>query len=445
MHRRTFLERSVALAATAAVPTTVLAGFTSAAAAPDRAPFGRSAHLVGSLHEHTAYSDGQIGSRPADAFAAARANGRDWCICTDHSDTFLVPLSVNGDCTTPASLASCVIADDTNPADSLRKWQATRDQADAATRDGFVAARGFEWTSDRFGHLTVLFGARQTGAKTDGGYVAMETFWSWFARSERLGGGADALMTFCHPGDKQLSASDPGRNWNDFAYVPGADDRVVGIELYNSKDYEAGEGHYYSRALDKGWHVGAVAAEDSHYGGWGDADRPKTVALTGDRSVTGLRAAMLARRTYALRTADAGPLSLVADGRHAMGSRVLGRPHRTVRLEAAAGPAARRLEIVTNSRAVVAASRDGGRRVAVDVPVTADERWYFVQALGADGAPVAYSSPIWIRGATAAEPAATPAPGLRRRRSSARFVASPMIMDPGAAGLCTRCAPPMGA
>ena len=59
----------------------------------------------------------------------------------------------------------------------------------------------------------------------------MNTFYSWLTRS-------DGIATFNHPGDKSLSTDDPGFNWNDFAYVPAADDQMVGIEVYNSaKDY----------------------------------------------------------------------------------------------------------------------------------------------------------------------------------------------------------------
>ena len=48
---------------------------------------------------------------------------------------------------------ACVLADPVNPADSFRKCEAAQEQAAAATGASFAAFRGFEWTSDRFGHI----------------------------------------------------------------------------------------------------------------------------------------------------------------------------------------------------------------------------------------------------------------------------------------------------
>src|SRR5262249_12085531 len=156
------------------------------------------------------------------------------------------------------SQAGCAIADTTKPLDAFRKWDATGEQAAAATTKTFTAVRGFEWTSDRFGHINVYFSSDYTNAKTDGGYADMSTFYGWLERSDGIG-------TFNHPGDKKLSTSDPGYNFNDFAHVPAADDQMVGIEVYNSaSDFATPGAHggpaegWYAHALDKGWHVGAI-------------------------------------------------------------------------------------------------------------------------------------------------------------------------------------------
>src|SRR5262249_21085511 len=157
----------------------------------------------------------------------------------------------------PTVTAECAVADQVNPADSFRKWDATAEQAKQVMDEhpGFSAFRGFEWSSNRFGHISVYYSTNWTGAYQDGGFVDMDTFWSWFTRPASLGGGSDGLGVFNHPGAKSIDGV-PGLNWNDFEYVPAADERMVGIETFNDKqEYGAAGGPYpegsYAHALDK--------------------------------------------------------------------------------------------------------------------------------------------------------------------------------------------------
>jgi hypothetical protein len=327
-----------------------------------------AAELVGSLHEHSGYSDGWPTSTPATFYASGRAHGLDFMGGSDHSDNTALPFSTSQYCVDDPTQAGCAIA-------GLNKWADTETQARAASTSTFTAFRGFEWTSDRFGHINVYFSRGYTNAKIDGGYVDMSTFYGWLTRS-------DGIATFNHPGDKKLSSDDPGYDWNDFAYVPAADDQMVGVEVYNSaKDF----GSFYPHALDKGWHVGAVGAEDLGHDrtdDWGGPGQAKTVILADDRSPAALKAAMQARRFYAV----AGPqyrLSFTVDGAP-MGSRLTTAAPVHVQ---AGGPGT--LELVTGGGRVLATG-DG----ALDVSVTPD-RYVFVRARVA-GAAVAYSSPVWV-------------------------------------------------
>src|SRR3954469_6698648 len=158
---------------------------------------------------------------------------------------------------------------------------------------------------------------------------------------------------------------------------------MVGIEVYNSaKDF----GSFYPDALDKGWHVGAIGAEDlgHHYGDdWGGPGQAKTVILARDRSPAALKAAMQARRFYAV----AGPqyrLAFTVD-RAPMGSRLAAKGPVHVQ---ATGPGT--LELVTGGGRVLATG-DG----ALDVSVAPD-RFVFARARDAPGAVVAYSSSVWV-------------------------------------------------
>jgi hypothetical protein len=358
------------------------------------------------MHEHSAYSDGYPTTRPADFYAAGRRHGLDFMGGSDHSDTLGVAVSASNDCANDPSQTGCAVADTVNPLDSLRKWAATAEQAVAATSSSFTAVRGFEWTSDRFGHINVYFSDVYRNAKDDGGYAAMETFYTWLGLPAEAGGGADGLATFNHPGSKKLSTSDPAYNWNDFAYVPSADDQMVGIEVYNGDDYAAPGAHngppegWYVHALDKGWHLGAVGAEDlGHHRGddWGGPLEPKTVMLSTDRSAPALRTAMTQRRFYAVRTPDYR-MSYTVDG-EPMGSRLTRSAGSKVRFAARAKDAAGNrlldstLELVTRGGQVVATGEQG--KLEVKRGASATEDWYFVRARR-DGQVIAYSSPVWV-------------------------------------------------
>ncbi len=362
-----------------------VAGFLPAAASAEE--------FVGSLHEHSGYSDGWPGSIPADYYASGKGFGLDFMGGSDHSDTLGLPIVASEECI-GSSAPDCLVADPASPADSLRKWDATAEQAAAATDDSFTALRGFEWTSDRFGHINVFFSRNYTNAKTDTGYAGMAAFWLWLMQRPDLGGGGDGVAVFNHPGSKKLSDRDPGFNWNDFAFVPEADRRVVGIEVFNDRnDFDP----WYPRALDRGWHVGAVGAEDLGHrrsDDWGGPGWAKTVIDAPDRSAPSLKAAMLARRFYAIRRPGLGlkfsvdgegmgsRLSPVAGDRLRIAGRYLGdedAPHAT-------------LELVTSGGKVVATGTD---RIALRRRAAMGERWYFVRA-SAEGEPVAYSSPVWV-------------------------------------------------
>jgi hypothetical protein len=395
------------------------------------APSAAAAVLVGSLHEHSAYSDGWPGSRPADFYASGRAHGLDFMGGSDHSDNTALPNSFSQYCVDDPAQVGCAIADTTNPLDSFRKWDATAEQAAAATTSTFTAFRGFEWTSDRFGHINVYFSTNYANAKADGGYADMGAFYAWLTRPALFGGGADGLATFNHPGDKKLSTSDPAYNWDDFAYVPAADAQMVGIEVYNSaSDFAAPGAHggptegWYAHALDSGWHVGAVGAEDlGHNLGddWGGPAQAKTVLLADSRSPEAIEAALRARRFYAVATPDER-LSYTVDGAP-MGSRLAVRAGAVLRF-AARAPGAD-LDLVTNHGQVVGR---GATALSVRLPAAPGAHWYFVRATRG-GRVVAYSSPVWVtsqpstassRRSRAVASASRTGPSSKRSTSSAR-------------------------
>ena len=259
--------------------------------------------------------------------------------------------------------------------------------------------RGFEWTSDRFGHINVLFSKNNTNAKIDGGYVDMRTFWKWFTDNPNLGGGADGLGIFNHPGGKSLTDQDAAAfNWNDFKYVPAADHRMVGIEVYNdTDDFGTARGPgagYYVHALDKGWHVGAIGAEDLHGdpGSRDDYGAPrwaKTVILSNDRSPS------VAARGDARPPVLRGPSQRRTPARlhrrrqrHGFTFRN-GRSPVDLHIVASSNRPEATVEVVTSSGTVVSSATGS---VDVTIPSSSGQKYYFMRVH--EGSEViGYSSP----------------------------------------------------
>lgn len=365
----------------------------------------------GTMHEHSSYSDGDIRSVPRDYFRTIRDAGYDYVGSSEHSDSLDtgVFISLGNDCfTTPDGLLTCL----TPTADELVKWLSTGRQVEEESSEDFLAIRGFEWTSDRFGHINVYFSRNFSNAKTDLGYlVTMETFWQWFARDPDaiglggsatapvpFGGGGDGLAHFNHPSDKCFSAGDPGCNWNDYALVPSALERLFGMEVYNDGNREDRYFNDYVRALDKGWRLAPIGSEDEHALNYGSEERPKTVTQAVSLNEEGFREAWLARRTYALSPGRHLRAELDAAG-HPMGARLSCDPDSEVplrvRLREADGRAfVGELRLYASGGEELLSVR--GDTLSASLPVTDTERWYFVRAHDADGRSAAYLAPIWI-------------------------------------------------
>ncbi|MDB5972434.1 MAG: hypothetical protein JWQ90_4884 [Hydrocarboniphaga sp.] len=381
----------------------------------------------GLTHEHSAYSDGDPHYKPDDYYRIGAEQGYDFVAGSEHSDSLddlnFVTLHASCDPTSghfdPTQLEYCFL----NPTpDKLFKWRSTLEQAQARSSSRFLGIRGFEWTSDVFGHINVYFSQNFTNAKTDLGYaLTMSTFWDWFTRAPGqiglagsasspvpFGGGGDGLATFNHPHDKCLTASVPvgllaGEcDWNDYKLIPGAVERVFGIEAYN--DSNRGDRYlpYIARALDQGWRLSFLGSEDEHFGHYASEERPKTVTLATALTEAGFREAWLARRSYALSPGRHLRATLDAAG-HPMGAELhcqVGRklPIRVSVAERDGQPFQGSLRLYTDGGEELArlANANGSFKVAVKP----GRHWYFVRVDDPDGVSAAYLAPIWIEGGT---------------------------------------------
>lgn len=378
---------------------------------------------VGSMHEHSGYSDGWAGSTPKHYYASAKGFGLDFLAAGEHSDFMGVPLSTSQYCypdpghveeldpvTFAEGLPDCTNLEAEDPVRALQKWESLKDDARAATDGSFTGIQGFEWTSDVYGHMNVYFSKNIANGKTV--ESTPQAIYEWLSRRPELGGGGDGVFVFNHPGAKDQTgpvregAGLPDEtffNWNDFAYVPAMDRQAVGLEVYNDdRDYGTTfdtdrypEG-YYAHVLDKGWHVGPIGAEDLGHNrsdDWGGPSWAKTVLLATNRSPAALRAALLDRRFYAVRYTPVR-LGLTVDGQP-MGSRLVRPVGAALSVAAQAtwpGRTGLTLELVTRKGKVLGTGTDA--MTAVLHP-GAGESYVFLRAKHGNEV-VGYSAPVWV-------------------------------------------------
>lgn len=378
---------------------------------------------IGAMHEHTAYSDGTPLTRPSDVYRRVKNMGYDFAASSDHSDNMGLPLSTGigrAECPPEKFLYCLFLVDEARPLDAFAKWSATLEQSQAASDDGFTAIRGFEWTSDRFGHANVYFSRNFINAKTGPGYaVSMALFWQWFSYPAQFGGGSDGLLSFNHPGrEDALEAAlgfvggDPAFTFNDFRYVDSADYRVVGLEVFgkgSEYDSDGPNGSWLSYALDKGWHLAPISSEDHHGSQWGDPSLPKTVIRARSSSLDDLREALLARRVYAVAQHYDGLRLDYRVASSTMGAR-LRQPVGTalpfsVELSRDGQPmSGARIQLVGPANTILAEGVGG--QLSGELPIQAQKSYAFVRVLDGDNGdrPVAFSAPVWLI------PGATPLP-----------------------------------
>ena len=113
----------------------------------------------------------------------------------------------------------------------------------------------------------------------------------------------ETISQFNHPGDTF-------GDFMDFAlYDPVIDNQMTLIEVGNGEGAIGSSGYfpsysYYTRALDKGWHVAPTNNQDNHKGNWGDSNTARSVVLSDGLSEDAIYDAMKNYRVYATEDND---------------------------------------------------------------------------------------------------------------------------------------------
>lgn len=229
-------------------------------------------HYRGQLHSHTNYSDG-LGDI-LEAYSWARnQSGVDFIAVTDHSQMF------DNDMTATLDYHES------------EEWAFTKAIADQCNVDGeFVAIVGFEqsYYDKTSGHINTY----NTEGFLSSNTVNLQEYYKAIEQNK------DSISQFNHP----------GTTWGDFDnfgyYSEDRDDVIHLIEVGNGPGTQINQGYwrcdsYYSKALDKGWHVAPTNGQDNHQRFWGDSNPFRTVILAKELTREALFDAIREHRVYA--------------------------------------------------------------------------------------------------------------------------------------------------
>ncbi|MCD7753404.1 MAG: CehA/McbA family metallohydrolase, partial [Clostridiales bacterium] len=337
----------------------------------------------GQLHSHTNYSDG-AGSI-TDAYEHAtlvheETDTLDFLAVTDHSNSF-----------DSASSDSVTI---TNGSLS-EEWTEGKAYAEQYTTDEFVALFGYEMTwSNGLGHInTYNTGGFQS--RTQSAYTTYSTALQNYY--ETLKTVTDSISQFNHPGTTF-------GDFQDFSYFDEEiDDLITLIEVGNGEGTIGSSSYfpsyeYYTRALDKGWHVAPTNNQDNHKGLWGDANTARSVVLADSLTEDDIYDAMRNYRVYATEDNDLS-IYYTLDG-NIMGS-ILSESDvdstvtLSVKLSDPTDNSIGTVSVIVNGGYVLASQTVSGSEDTVTFTVSSDYSYYYIKVVEADG-DIAVTAPVWV-------------------------------------------------
>ena len=334
----------------------------------------------GQLHSHTNISDG-AGS-VEEAFAhAAKVDNLDFLAVTDHSNSFDNESDSRVDLGADLSGVSS-------------EWAEGHQAAEDITTDDFVGIYGFEMTwSDGFGHINTFntpgFESRSNdefGNKSG----STEGYQNYYDKLVEVD---SSLSQFNHPGTTF-------GDFQDFAfYDPQVDQRITLIEVGNGEGAIGSSGYfpsyeYYTRALDKGWHVAPTNNQDNHKGNWGDSNTARSVVLAYDLTEKAIYDAIANYRVYA--TEDNDLSILYSLNGNAMGSILPDQDSISISAQISdpTDSADMKVEVIVNGGLVAATKTLSGGNGTVEFSLSDDYSYYYLRVTQADGN-IAVTAPVW--------------------------------------------------
>ncbi len=333
----------------------------------------------GQMHSHTSYSDGA--GTANDAFAhATEVKNLDFLAVTDHSNSF-----DNGD--------KAVLYEDASLLSS--EWKEGKELAQRYTTDTFVGLFGYEMTwSNGLGHINT-FNTPGFQSRTQTDYTSYATaLQNYYARLKTV---SDSISQFNHPGTTF-------GDFSDFAhYDTELDQLICLVEVGNGEGAIGSSGYfpsyeYFTRALDKGWHVAPTNNQDNHKGLWGDANTARSVVLADSLTERDIYDAMRNYRVYATEDNDLS-IYYTLDG-NIMGTILTKEDvgdtlNLSVRLSDPTDASIGRVEVIVNGGLSIANQTVNTAAETVSFSVCADYSYYYIKVTQPDG-DIAVTAPVWV-------------------------------------------------
>lgn len=331
----------------------------------------------GQLHAHTSYSDGAGTCEEAFQYAS-KVDNLDFLAVTDHSNSF--------DNADQANI---------NDGSMSTEWVEGHELANKYTTDDFVGIFGYEMTwSNGLGHMNT-FNTDGFQSRTQSAYATYSTaLQNYYATLQTA---PDSINQFNHPGTTF-------GDFSDFAYYSEANDALITtIEVGNGEGAIGSSGYfpsyeYYTRALDKGWHVAPTNNQDNHKGKWGSANTARSVVLADSLTQENIYDAMRNYRVYATEdndlsiyyTLDSYIMGTTLD-KDAVGDTVALKVELSDPTDAKLG----KVEVIVNGGLSIASKTVDTAEATVDFEVPSSYSYYYIKVTEADG-DIAVTAPVWV-------------------------------------------------
>ena len=332
----------------------------------------------GQMHSHTNISDGAGTIEEAYAHASQVEN-LDFLIVTDHSNSF------DND-------ASGVLAEDGTAVST--EWKLGHETAAAYTTGDFLGLYGYEMTwSNGLGHMNTY--------NTPGWQSRTQTEYKTYATAlpnyyATLATVPASISQFNHPGTTF-------GDFQDFAHYSETYDALITLlEVGNGEGAIGSSGYfpsyeYYTRALDKGWHVAPTNNQDNHKGLWGDANTARSVVLADSLTESAVYDAMRNYRVYATEDNDLGIY-------YTLNGYIMGTILEPSDVGDTVALSVELADPTDSAKATVSVIVNGGSEAAVQTAtcnetvtfsIPASYNYYYIRVVQADG-DVAVSAPVWV-------------------------------------------------
>ena len=335
----------------------------------------------GQLHSHTNISDG-AGSVEEAFEHASQVENLDFLAVTDHSNSFDNESDDRVDLGTDLTGVSS-------------EWAQGHEAAAAVTDGDFVGLYGFEMTwSDGFGHINTFntpgFESRSNSefGNKSGSTQGYQNYYDKLVEVE------SSLSQFNHPGTTF-------GDFQDFAfYDPQVDQRITLIEVGNGEGAIGSSGYfpsyeYYTRVLDKGWHVAPTNNQDNHKGNWGDSNTARSVVLADALTEDAIYDAIANYRVYA--TEDNDLSILYSLNGNAMGSILGGQDAVDIQAQISdpTDSGDMKVEVIVNGGLVIGTQTVSGGSGTVSFHFDSNDYSYYYLRITQADQNIAVTAPVW--------------------------------------------------